>query len=161
MYFYILPQSRSSNKINQQQYCKIKCWISAFTKEQFDRALATVVPISIYMGLASLGFVVAEAVTYSILSVQGIGSKLLSTFTTIIYTLAIVFLFGISVVSKTIYTTHYNSAAMPVYALYPKTMSGFSFNVFLLIFLHRCRTPRSILHTILQSQVNSSIFIHT
>ncbi|XP_046465996.1 lipase maturation factor 2 [Neodiprion pinetum] len=79
----------------------------AFTKEQFDRALATVVPISIYMGLASLGFVVAEAVTYSILSVQGIGSKLLSTFTTIIYTLNIVYLFGISVVPyATLHSSH-------------------------------------------------------
>lgn len=78
-----------------------------FTQEQFDQVLAKVVPYSIYIGLFSLGFVVADSITHSMWSSKGTSNKILNTLTTLVYTVIVSFLFAISIVSL------WHSSAVP------------------------------------------------
>ncbi|KAK0163832.1 hypothetical protein PV328_002522 [Microctonus aethiopoides] len=78
-----------------------------FTQKQFDDYLRWIVPISLYMGLISLGFAVADAVTHSILSTKGTMNKITTTLTTILCTSAICGVFILSAVPiSTIHPSH-------------------------------------------------------
>lgn len=70
----------------------------AFTQEQFDHVLSRVIPISIYIGVISLGITVANAIVASLLAVKGLKNKIFTTFITILYTVAVCFIFAISIV---------------------------------------------------------------
>ncbi|XP_012264453.2 lipase maturation factor 2-like [Athalia rosae] len=71
----------------------------AFTKEQFDYTLSQMLSNSVYIGLVSLGYAMADAVAHSILSVQGsLLTRIVTTMTTLLYAAVVVFLFAISVV---------------------------------------------------------------
>ncbi|XP_015121845.1 lipase maturation factor 2 [Diachasma alloeum] len=70
-----------------------------FTYEQFDQFLARGLPLAIYIGLASLGFTVADAITHSILSNKPTTTRLFTFLTTTLYTIAVCFLFAMSAVS--------------------------------------------------------------
>lgn len=72
--------------------------IPAFTKEQFDYVLSRAVPISIYMGVISLGFTVANAIVVSLLAVKGTRNKIVTTLITSLYTAAVCFIFALSIV---------------------------------------------------------------
>ncbi|XP_043273217.1 lipase maturation factor 2-like [Venturia canescens] len=69
-----------------------------FSQEQFDRVLTRIIPVSIYIGLTSLGFVVADSITHSILSSKGAANKIFNTLTTLFYTAIVCFVFAVSVV---------------------------------------------------------------
>ncbi|CAK9830486.1 Lipase maturation factor 2 [Anthophora retusa] len=70
----------------------------AFTQEQFDYVLSGAIPISIYMGVISLGFTMANAIVVSLLGMKGIRNKIFTTFVTILYTGSVCFIFAISIV---------------------------------------------------------------
>lgn len=70
-----------------------------FTQEDFDYALSRAVPYSIYIGMASLGLTVANAVTNSIINVKGTQKKLVTTLVTLLYTGIVASLFALSTVS--------------------------------------------------------------
>lgn len=56
-------------------------------------------PISICIGIGSLGFTIADAITNSILTTKGSTNKLTTTLITAFYTVAVGFLFAMSIVS--------------------------------------------------------------
>ncbi|XP_063985646.1 lipase maturation factor 2-like [Diachasmimorpha longicaudata] len=70
-----------------------------FTYEQFDQFLGRGLPLAIYIGLASLGFTVADALTHSILSNKPTTTRLFTFLVTTIYTFAVGFLFAMSAIS--------------------------------------------------------------
>ncbi|CAL7934808.1 unnamed protein product [Xylocopa violacea] len=85
----------------------------AFTQEQFDYVLSRAIPISIYIGITSLGFMVANAIVTSLLTVKGIRNKISATFVTSLYTAAVCFIFAISIVPyATLHNTH--NSTVPV-----------------------------------------------
>ncbi|XP_076672338.1 lipase maturation factor 2 [Andrena cerasifolii] len=68
-----------------------------FTQEQFEHVLSRAIPISIYIGVASLGFTIADAIVNS-LTVKGIRNKILTVFVTNLYMAAVCFIFAMSIV---------------------------------------------------------------
>lgn len=85
--------------------CKIRFlenWTIAtdigFTSQQFDAYLRWIVPISLYMGLISLGFAIADAITHSILSTKGTINTIVTTITTLTCASAICGIFILSAV---------------------------------------------------------------
>lgn len=72
----------------------------AFTQKQFDYVLSRIIPISIYIGVISLGITAANAIVASLLTVKGMRNKIFTTFVTILYTVAVCLIFAISIVSK-------------------------------------------------------------
>ncbi|KAJ4439356.1 hypothetical protein ANN_07478 [Periplaneta americana] len=72
----------------------------AFTKHEFDWALSRAVPASVYIALGSLAIVVGEAISTCILDVPGTFGKVSSILSTLFYTSAACFIFGISTVSE-------------------------------------------------------------
>lgn len=72
--------------------------ISAFTQKQFDYVLSRTIPVSISIGIISLAFTVVNALVTSLLAIKGIQNKILATFVTSLYTVAVCFIFAISIV---------------------------------------------------------------
>ncbi|KZC09035.1 PREDICTED: lipase maturation factor 2-like [Dufourea novaeangliae] len=70
----------------------------AFTQEQFDYVLSRAIPISIYIGVASLGFTIADAVVNSLITTKGARNKIITTLVTCLYTIAVCYIFAISTV---------------------------------------------------------------
>lgn len=56
------------------------------------------VPISIYIGIASLALTIVDVVVNSIITVEGLKSKIYSTFVTVFYTAAVISIFALSIV---------------------------------------------------------------
>lgn len=90
----------------------------AFTRQEFDRVLGKAVPATIYIGLASLAFVVIQAVASSIVVTGGTYSKLRTIFSTLFYTGAAVFIFGISIVPYSNLHTTGNNTVVPVFRMW-------------------------------------------
>ncbi|KAJ9576239.1 hypothetical protein L9F63_006901 [Diploptera punctata] len=85
-----------------------------FTKQQFDWALSRVVPATVYIGLASLAVIIAEALIASVLNYTGTFSKLSTIFTTVSFGLAAAFIFGISTVPYSNLHPSGNNTVVPV-----------------------------------------------
>ncbi|XP_076239809.1 lipase maturation factor 2 [Calliopsis andreniformis] len=84
-----------------------------FTQEQFDYVLSRAILISIYIGVASLGFTIADAIVNSLLTVKGIRNKIFTTFVTSLYAAAVCFIFTISIVPyATLHPSH--NSTVPV-----------------------------------------------
>ncbi|KAG7213802.1 hypothetical protein KM043_003019 [Ampulex compressa] len=84
-----------------------------FTQEQFDYVLSLAVPISVYIGVASLGFTVANAIVNSVVAVKGMRQKIFTTLVTSFYTAITCFIFAISLVP---YATlhHSHNSTLPI-----------------------------------------------
>ncbi|XP_076174887.1 lipase maturation factor 2 [Ptiloglossa arizonensis] len=78
----------------------------AFTQEQFDYVLSRAVPISMSIGIVSLGFAIADATVNSLLTVKGLRNKIVTMFVTSLYTAAVCFIVALSFVP---YATLHNS----------------------------------------------------
>lgn len=72
----------------------------AFTQEQFDYVLSRAVPISMSIGIVSLGFAIADATVNSLLTVKGLRNKIVTMFVTSLYTAAVCFIVALSFVSE-------------------------------------------------------------
>ncbi|XP_032666182.1 lipase maturation factor 2-like [Odontomachus brunneus] len=70
----------------------------AFTQEQFDYVLSRVIPISIYIGMISLGATTLDAMLNSVFFVKGIYNKISSLVVTFFYVIAVWSIFCISIV---------------------------------------------------------------
>ncbi|XP_031845140.1 lipase maturation factor 2 isoform X2 [Nomia melanderi] len=81
----------------------------AFTQEQFNYVLSRAIPISIYIGVASLGFTIADAIVNSLITVKGVQNKVVTIFVTGLYTVAVCFIFAISIVPYTTLDESHNS----------------------------------------------------
>ncbi|XP_033224978.1 lipase maturation factor 2-like [Belonocnema kinseyi] len=93
----------------------------AFTQKQFDEVLAKAVPISVYIGMISLGFTVADAVTNSILNVKGLKKKVTTTLVTVFYTLIVGSIFALSVVPySSLHSSHNQTVPIQLKKLHAK-----------------------------------------
>ncbi|XP_076628349.1 lipase maturation factor 2 [Colletes latitarsis] len=81
----------------------------AFTQDQFNYILSRAVPISVYIGVASLSFAIADAIVNSLLTVKGMRNKIFTTFVTSLYTAAVCFIVAISIVPYATLHQSYNS----------------------------------------------------
>nr|CAD7203946.1 unnamed protein product [Timema douglasi] len=70
----------------------------AFTKQEFDWALSKALPAVIYVGLSSLTIHILKAVMLSVLEPQTTFAKLTTVLSTVFYSAAALFIFGISIV---------------------------------------------------------------
>nr|CAD7433739.1 unnamed protein product [Timema monikensis] len=70
----------------------------AFTKQEFDWALSKALPAVIYVGLSSLTIHILKAVMLSVLEPQTTFAKVTTLLSTVFYSAAAMFIFGISIV---------------------------------------------------------------
>nr|CAD7577158.1 unnamed protein product [Timema californicum] len=70
----------------------------AFTKQEFDWALSKALPAVIYVGLSSLTIHILKAVMLSVLEPQTTFAKITTLLSTVFYSAAALFIFGISIV---------------------------------------------------------------
>ncbi|KAK7870100.1 hypothetical protein R5R35_011080 [Gryllus longicercus] len=70
----------------------------AFTRQEFDQALAKTVPITVYIALGSLLFIIIQSLSTSIIDSSGTFSKLTAVISTLLYSTAALSLFGLSIV---------------------------------------------------------------
>nr|CAD7203947.1 unnamed protein product [Timema douglasi] len=70
----------------------------SFTKQEFDWALSKALPAVIYVGLSSLTIHILKAVMLSVLEPQTTFAKLTTVLSTVFYSAAALFIFGISIV---------------------------------------------------------------
>ncbi|XP_076297580.1 lipase maturation factor 2 [Lasioglossum baleicum] len=69
-----------------------------FTQEQFDHILFRAMPVSIYIGEASLDITAVNAIINSLISVKGVRNKITTTLITGLYTVAVCSIFALSIV---------------------------------------------------------------
>lgn len=72
----------------------------AFTQKQFNNALSYIIPISIYIGIASLGYIIINTMKDLVIISKGTQSKAIVNLVTILYTAAVCLIFTLSIVSK-------------------------------------------------------------
>ncbi|XP_069702878.1 lipase maturation factor 2-like isoform X1 [Periplaneta americana] len=87
----------------------------AFTKHEFDWALSRAVPASVYIALGSLAIVVGEAISTCILDVPGTFGKVSSILSTLFYTSAACFIFGISTIPYSSLHPAGNNTVIPAF----------------------------------------------
>ncbi|XP_049810816.1 lipase maturation factor 2-like [Schistocerca nitens] len=85
----------------------------AFTRQQFDQALSKAVPLTIYVGLASLGLVIVEAVSTALVESQTFARRAVTVLTTLLYAAAALFIFAISTVPYSTLHPSGNSTVLP------------------------------------------------
>ena len=78
------------------------CSFSAFSPSQFDAALGKLVPFSVYLGLSGLILSFASSLVDSVLNGSGLWKKIFYISSTLVYTAVAAFLFGVSLVSKSL-----------------------------------------------------------
>lgn len=87
----------------------------AFTKPQFDWTLSRAVPASVYIALASLALIVGEAISSCILDMPSTFGKVTSILSTLFYTAAACFIFGISTVPYSTLHPAGNNTVIPAF----------------------------------------------
>ncbi|GFR76232.1 lipase maturation factor [Elysia marginata] len=86
-----------------------------FTKKQFYQWLEQIMPITIYLGVASLGLEVLIALLRSVLYERGVFRKAFCTAATVVFSLVAVFMFTISLVPHS-YVDNQAHQSLPKYA---------------------------------------------
>lgn len=72
----------------------------AFTQKQFNNALLYIIPISICIGIASLGYIIINTMKDLVIITKGTQSKAIVNLVTILYTAVVCLIFTLSIVSK-------------------------------------------------------------
>lgn len=86
-----------------------------FTKQEFDQFLAKAVPLTVYLGLASLLFVILRSISSSIMESTGAFAKVTALLSTLFYSLAAIFIFGLSIIPLSHLHPAANSTVIPVF----------------------------------------------
>ncbi|XP_067008786.1 lipase maturation factor 2 isoform X2 [Anabrus simplex] len=90
----------------------------AFTRQEFDYALAKALPVTVYLGLASLSFIIVQAVFSSIMDTVGNFAKLRTVLSTLFYAGAAIFIFGLSIVPYSTLHPTGNSTVVPAFRMW-------------------------------------------
>nr|XP_050867601.1 lipase maturation factor 2-like [Vespula vulgaris] len=80
----------------------------AFTQKQFNNALSYIIPISIYIGIASLGYIIINTMKDLVIISKGTQSKAIVNLVTILYTAAVCLIFTLSIVPYVTLNPPYN-----------------------------------------------------
>ncbi|XP_033338138.2 lipase maturation factor 2 [Megalopta genalis] len=84
----------------------------AFTQEQFNHVFSRAIPVSIYIGIASLSLTIADAVMNSLITVKGVRNKITTTLITGLYTVAVCSMFALSIVPYTALHESHNTTVL-------------------------------------------------
>lgn len=87
----------------------------AFTKQEFDQALAKTVPISVYIALGSLVLLIIQSLSSSFIDSTGSFSKFSTVTSTLFYSAAAVSIFGLSIVPYSHLHPAANSTVVPAF----------------------------------------------
>ncbi|XP_069177985.1 lipase maturation factor 2 isoform X1 [Procambarus clarkii] len=87
----------------------------AFNREEFDAWMSRAVPLSIAIGAFSLVITIAEALTSAVFEVRGCLDKFGVFSTTLIYSLAAIGMFGVSLVPYTVLDRPTNQRVWPIF----------------------------------------------
>lgn len=80
----------------------------AFTQKQFDQMLSYAIPISIYIGIASLGCIIINTMKDLVTFTKGMQNKGITNFATILYTAIVCLMFTLSIVPYSTLHPSYN-----------------------------------------------------
>lgn len=93
----------------------------AFTKEEFNYILYRAVLFSTYIGIASLGVMVADSIVNSVFTTKGIYNKLTTSMITTFYAIAVWSIFCISLVPhSTLHSSHNSTILVQLRQAYAK-----------------------------------------